>query len=141
MNMEVAQRPIFGEITLQDMQGNKLLTKTVMPLVAEVCKHSKGRYDAASIADGLVSGTYKLWGVMRPPANLDAVTVTRVDGKSFELILLGPDFDEVFMFLPALKGAARAAGCDRVRMSGPQFWKKALPEGWRSAAVVYEAVL
>lgn len=141
MNMEVQQRPIFGEITLQDMRNNALLTKTVMPLVAEVCKHSKGRHDAASIADGLVCGSYKLWGVMRPPANLDAVTVTRVDGKSFELIMLGPDFEEVFMFLPMLKGAAREAGCDRMRMSGPQFWKRALPDGWRSAAVVYEALL
>lgn len=130
--------PIFGPITLEDMRGNALLTKTVMPLVAEVCKHSKGRFTVDKVADGLVTGAFKLWGVMRPPASLEAVAVTRVDGPVFEIILLGPEYEEMFAFLPAMQGEARSVGCSRMRLSGPNFWRRHLPEGWRMSAVVYE---
>lgn len=131
-------RPVFGQITLDDMRGNELLTKTVMPLVKEVCSHSKGRFTVESVADGLISQRFSLWGVMHPPATLAAIIVTHVNGKVFELLLLGPELDDTFQFLPTLKSAARAARCERMLLTGPQFWRKRLPEGWRPTAMVYE---
>ena len=138
MNAETLVRPIFGEITLADMQGNEMLTRTVMPLIKEVCAHSKGLYTVESIADGLVSKQYALWGVMRPPAKLESVAVTRVIGPVFEIVLIGPDVDDMFSCLPILERAAKAAKCTSTRLTGPAFWKKDLPEGWRQSAVVFE---
>lgn len=134
-------RPLFGQITLEDMRGNELLTKTVMPLVGEACKHTKGKFNALKVVDGLQSGEYRLWGVMRPPDSLDAIVVTHAAGKVFDLLLLGPDFEDVFAFLPALAGVARNAGCERMRVQGPHFWRRRLPEGWKMSAVVYEKAL
>ena len=136
-----AQRSLFGQITLEDMRGNELLTKTVMPLVGEVCKHSKGKFTPVDVADGLLSGVYKLWGVMRPPASLDAVVVTRVDGDAFELLLLGPNFREIFQFLPQLQRMGRIAGCKRIRLEGPPSWRRDLGEGWKASPIVYEKAI
>ena len=141
---EVLPKPIFGPITLEDMRGNELLTRTVLPLVRDVCKHTKGRFTVESVAQGLASGAYGLWGGMRPPANLEAVTVTAVAGEVFDILIVGPAFEEVFPFLPMLAGSARAAKCKRMRLTGPGFWRKHLPMGesnWKVAAMVYEREL
>jgi hypothetical protein len=134
-------RPLFGAITLEDMRANELLAKTVMPLVAAACKHSRGKFTAPMIADGLVDGSYRLWGVMSPPANLDAVVVSYVNGDVFEVLVQGPDARDVFSFLPALQNEARREGCARMRMHGPHYWRRYLPDGWRAPAVVYEKTL
>lgn len=135
------QRPIFGPITLADMSGNEVLTKAVMARVAEVCALFKGRYSAEQIAEGIVGGDYEVWGVMRPPATLEAVAVTCVADRAFHIIMLGPEGRDMFDFLPALQGVARQKQCKVVRLSGPSFWRKQLPEGWRMASVVYEKPL
>lgn len=135
------QKPIFGQITLADMRGNELLTKAVMARVAEVCGLFKGRYSAEQIADGIVAGDFDVWGVMRLPATLEAVAVTCVADRAFHIIMLGPEGRDMFNFLPALAGVARQKQCTVVRLSGPSFWRKQLPEGWRMASVVYEKAL
>lgn len=134
-------KPLFGQITLEDMQANELLTKTVMPLVKQVCDHSRGRFNVLSVAEGLRSGAYQLWGVMTLPAALEAVVVTHVNGKVFDLLLVGPDIEDVLAFMPALTGLARQARCERMRVQGPHFWRRRLPEGWKMGAVVYEKAL
>lgn len=134
--------PIFGQITLADMQGNALLTNTVMPLVRDACKHSKGRFTALTVAQGVMGGAYRLWGVMRPPATLESIAVTAVEaepgGRVFDILLVGPEFEGMFGFLPVLQSAARTAHCTRMRILGPAFWKRHLPEGFRLAACVFE---
>ncbi len=135
-------KPVFGQITLEAMQGNELLTKTVMPLVRDACKHTKGRFTVDTVARGLVAGNYRLWGVMRPPATLESVAVTSIepipDGLVFNILMVGPEFEGMFQFLPQMQAAAHAARCTRTRITGPGFWKRHLPEGWKLAACVYE---
>ena len=87
MNAESA-KPIFGQITYDDMRNNEQLTRTVMPLVKNACLHSKGRFTVSNVADGLVSGQLGLWGVMIPTASLECVAVTRRDGETFEVLLI-----------------------------------------------------
>lgn len=138
MNAETQIRPIFGQITLQDMQNNELLTRTVMPLIKEVCGHSRGRFTVDDVADGLIKGEFLLWGVMRPPAKLESVAITKAVHQVFEVLMLGPDVNDMFTCLPILDRAAKASGCARMRMSGPAYWKKQLPEGWRPASMIFE---
>lgn len=134
--------PLFGPITRDDMAGNPLLAKVVMTRVKEVCAHSKGRYTVQQIADGVASGVCSLWGVTRKPPELDAVIVTapNADG-ALDVLLAGPEIEDVIPFLPRLDGIARGARCTKVRMMGPGFWKEHLPEGWRPMFTVYERAL
>lgn len=141
---EVRATPIFGQIKLEDMQGNEMLTKTVLPLVRDACKHSKGRFTVNSVAEGLAAGSYRLWGVMRPPASLESIAVTTIDetdGRVFEIIVLGPEFEDMFQFLPVLQNAGRAARCVRMQLTGPYFWRKTLPTGYRIRRCIYECDL
>lgn len=138
---EAPVRPIFGQITIDDMRKNELLTRTVLPLLKEACKHTKGRFTVDVVVEGLTRGMFGLWGVMRPPASLDAVLVTCPAGEVFDILALGPNFEDAFLFLGPLGGAARTAGCKRMRMTGPGFWRKHLPmgdDGWKIAAMIYE---
>jgi hypothetical protein len=128
-------RPIFGQITLEDMRGNELLTKTVMPLVGEVCKFSKGRFKLKDVAAGVASGEYQVWGTMRPPATLDAVAVTTVRKPAFEILLIGPNPSEITPFLPAFMAAAREARCQRLAVFGSPRWRNHFGEGWRMLTV------
>jgi hypothetical protein len=139
--MEAPVRPMFGQITLEDMRRNELLTRTVLPLVRAACEHSRGRFTHDNIAAGLIDGAYHLWGVMRPPASLEGVAVTHKQNKVLEILALGPHLDEIVPFLPHLTGVARDQGCERICMTGPNFLRRRLPEGWRPAAVLYERML
>lgn len=131
-------KPQFGQITLEDMRGNALLTRTVLPLIAEACRHTKGRFTLDVVTEGLTRGVFDLWGVMRPPASLDAIMVTTKAGDVFEILVLGPDADEAFVCLPALATAGRAQGCTRMRLTGPGLWERKLDADWRSAARIFE---
>ena len=134
-------RPIFGQITLEDMQGNALLTKTVMQRVAEVCTHTKGRFNAEKVADGVLANDFQVYGVMRPPASLEAVAVACVVDRCFDIFLIGPEGRDMFAFLPALQGLARQSGCTSIRVRGPSFFRKQLPKDWHIASISYEKAL
>lgn len=142
--MSVAEevvRPIFGEITLEQMAGNEALARTVMAVVKEACKHSKGRYTVESVAQGLADGVMHVWGVLRPPDKLDAAVVLKRGGDVCEIIIAGPEFDDVAPFVPVLMRAAQKTGCERMRIMGPQFFRPKLPSGWFAREVVYECLL
>lgn len=137
---------IFGQITLADMAGNELLTRTVLPLVRKALEHSDGRHTLDTIIDGLQSGAYQLWGTMRPPALLQAVAVAHVDMyesgvKAYTILLLGgPDMTEAsafFEFLPRLKAEASRSGCDRMVIVGRKGWERTLRD-WKPVAMIYE---
>lgn len=134
--------PIFGQITHEDMRGNELLTRTVLPLVRDACKHTKGRFTVDTVAQGLVSGAYRLWGVMRPPATLESIAVTTIEtlpgGRVFNILMVGPEFEGMFQFLPVLQNAGRTARCQRVQITGPAFWRRRLGAGWRLSSCIYE---
>ena len=132
---------IFGQITLDDMRKNELLIKTVLPMVKQVCEHSKGRFTVENVADGLVSGSMQLWGVMCAPALLKAVLVTRKQNDLFEILIVGPDVRDTVQFLPSLEQVARRLGCRRMLMVGPKVWRETLPSVWARTAAVYELKL
>lgn len=133
---------IFGQIKIEDMRENELLTKTVMPLVAQACRHTRGKFTPSKVASGLLSGEYGLWGVMRRPASLDTVVVVRVtEDKVFELLALGPNFKPVFAFLPVLEKIALSRGCRALRLEGAASWRRDLGPGWTASPVVYERAL
>lgn len=132
---EPKPRAIFGQITLDDMRGNELLTKTVMPLVAQVCAFSNGRFNVRDVARGIAAGDYRVWGVMRPPAKLDAVSVTTVRGPVFEILMLGPDPADMTPFLPMFMGEAREQRCQRLQVFGSPRWRKHFDDGWRKLTV------
>lgn len=136
--MEAPAPTIFGQITAEDMRKNELLTRTVLPLVAKVCAHSKGRFTVENVADGLLGGTMQLWGVMRPPSSLEAILVTRKSNDAFEILIVGPEIDDAIQYLPRLGGVARSLNCKRMLMVGPNMWRERLPSEWRRSAVVYE---
>lgn len=131
-------KPIFGPITVQDMRQNELLIKTVLPLVRDACKLSKGRFNEDSVFDGLIDGSFKLWGVLRPPAVLEAIVVTQVKGGVFEILLLGPEFEDALAFMPMLTGEARVSKCERMRITGPKFWRKEFLPDFDLVACVFE---
>jgi len=133
-------RPIFGPITVEEMSANEALARLVLKVVADACKHSKGRYSAQTIAAGLKSGEMKLWGVLTPPNALEAAIVTRTEGKAFEMIIQGPHMDDVLPFLAVLEQHAKRLGCDRITMTGPKFFDRLLPAGWRVREVKFEHV-
>jgi len=139
--VEQRMKPIFGQITVEEMSANEDLARLALKVVAQACKHSKGRYSAQTVAAGLASGEFKLWGVLNPPASLSAAVVTRTEGAVFELLIQGPRIDDVLPFLPALEAQARKHGCDRVLMTGPQFFSRLLPHNWRVREVKFEHVL
>ena len=131
-------RPIFGAITVEDLRANDLLIKTVFPLVRDACKLSKGRYTEDAVFDGIIAGKQRLWGVLRPPASLEAIVVTKADHGVFELLVLGPEFEDALAFLPTLTGEARKAKCERMRITGPKFWRKEYLPEFDLVACVFE---
>lgn len=129
---------IFGQITVDDMRANSLLIRAVLPLLREACKFSRGTVNADQVFDGLIAGDYSLWGVMRPPATLEAVIVTRVLGQVFDIMVLGPDFAEALAFVPRMAGEARSKRCERMRVTGPKFWRDQHLPDFHVAACVLE---
>ena len=136
--MEAPAKPIFGQITVDDMRRNELLIKTVLPLVRDACKASKGRFDTDAVFDGLIAGSFRLWGVLRPPADLEAIIVTRTDGPVFEVLLLGPDYGDELAFMPHLQNEATKRGCERLRVTGPKFWKREFLPEFDIVACIFE---
>lgn len=141
MIAEQTVQPIFGQIQVEELSENPNLARLVLRTVADACKHTKGRYSAESIAKGLAAGELKLWGIMSSPGKLDAAVVTRVSGKTFELIAQGPRIERILPFLPDLEKHARKAGCDRIEMMGRHFFRPLLPDGWKAREVRFERVL
>ena len=147
--------PIFGPITLEEMSANTTLTKIVMPLIANACEHSGGRFTLDTVVEGLIAKRLSLWGVLAEPANFQAVAVSRVGVwesglKIFEVLMLGgPKFKAVMPFLEELKKRAAAAGCVKALLYGHIAWaggrlekrSRILPEGWRASAMIYECDL
>lgn len=138
---EVIQKPIFGAITAEQMAQDEKLARLVLKVVAVACRHTKGRYDARAIAEGLASGAMKLWGVLTPPDRLEATIVTRMAGQTCEIVLAGPDFDDVLPFLGVLQRNARAAGATKMALNGPRFFKRDLGDAWHVREVRYECDL
>lgn len=145
---EAPAKPIFGPITVEDMRKNELLIKTVFPLVRDACKLSKGRFNEDKVFDGLIAGSLKLWGILRPPATLEAIIVTQASNGVFEILVLGPEFEQALGFMSHLTGEARSQKCERMRITGPRIWRPrikpdhpnwvALPEDWQEVACVFE---
>lgn len=133
--------PIFGPIDIETMRESEALTRTALSVVREACKHVKGRFTEQSVAEGLVNGQMKLWGVLHPPADLRAAVVTRVSDGVFEILVAGPEFRDVAPFMEVLKRHARGARCERMRLWGADFFRRHLPSGWRPVAVVYESLV
>lgn len=139
--MEAPAKPIFGPITVDDLRKNELLVKTVLPLVRDACKLSKGRFNENEVFDGLIAGSFKLWGVLRPPATLEAIIVTRSAKSVFEVLVLGPEFEDALSFLPMLTGEARSSKCERMRITGPKFWRREFLPDFDMVACVFEKAL
>lgn len=135
---EAPAKPIFGQITREDLRQNEALLKTVYPLVKQACALSKGRFTEAKVFDGLIGGAYRLWGVLRPPADLEAIVVTQASAGVFEVLVLGPEFEDALAFLPMLTGEARASKCERMRIVGPKFWRKEFLPEFDLVACVFE---
>lgn len=146
--MEAPAKPIFGPITVDDFRKNELLVKTVLPLVRDACKLSKGRFNENEVFDGIIAGTFKLWGVLRPPV-LESILVTTVHGDVFSVLLLGPNAQKALAFVEAVELHAKRAGCSRMQIVGPRIWRhrptKAdhpvwaqLSEDWQEVACVFE---
>lgn len=146
---------IFGSISLQEMTGNRDLTRTVMERVARACEFSDGRFDLDAVVNGLGAGQLSIWGVLKPPKDLAAVAISRVTTwesgvKVFELLLIGgPEFTDMMPFLDRFEAPARKEGCIKIRLYGRTSWgnlsqnrggksHRLLPKDWRVAAVVYE---
>lgn len=129
---------IFGQITVEDMRRNELLIKVVLPLVREACRLSKGRFTTDEVFDGLIDGTFRMWGVMRLPSELEAIIVTKANAGVFEVLLLGPDYGDALAFLPKLQGEAVKRGCQRMRITGPKFWGREFLPGFDLVACVFE---
>lgn len=136
-----AAPPIFGPIEIELMRENEDLTRKVLSVVREACKHSKGRFTEQSVAEGLASGQMKVWGVLHPPTDLTATVVTREHDGVFEILIAGPEFRDVAPFLDVLKRSARGARCERMRLWGAGFFRQHLPKGWITSAVLYECIV
>lgn len=145
---EVDDNPaLFGQITLEAMQQNELLTRTVLPLVKRAIEHSDGRYSLDNVIDGLRRGEMELWGAMKPPAHLQAVAVTHVETypsgtRVFKILHLGgPSMADVaafFRFIPRMEALARQAQCAKLVMIGRKGWERDLAPPWKTVAAVYE---
>lgn len=137
--MEAPARPIFGQITVEQMAANEPMMRHVLAVVREACKHSKGRFTVESVATGLADGVLKLYGVLRPQdARLEATVVARPKDGVFEVLVAGPDFEDVAPFMPVLEGYAKRAGCERMTISGPSFFRQHLPSGWFAREIRWE---
>jgi hypothetical protein len=138
---------IFGEITLQDMRASPKITEMVMPMVGRACQFAGGRWTPEEVADGLIDGRFRLWGAMRPPADLQAVAVTFLEpeGKpkrAMELLLLGgPDMRAMFKFLPAMQKFARQQGAAVMRVHGKRSWQDHMGDEWKPVVTIYEQAL
>ncbi len=143
MSLETEERAplLFGQITADDMRKNEVLARVVMTRVKEVCAHSKGRYTVQQVADGLAAGVCSLWGAMAPPADLRAILVTAPNEGVLDVLLAGPDIEDVTPFFSRLDGIARSERCGSLRLIGPGFWKEVLPREWRPVFTVYERTL
>ena len=93
------------------------------------------------VADGLAAGVCSLWGAMAPPADLRAILVTAPNEGVLDVLLAGPDIEDVTPFFSRLDGIARSERCGSLRLIGPGFWKEVLPREWRPVFTVYERTL
>jgi len=139
---EAPARPIFGQITAEQMARDTTMARHVLSVVRDACKHSKGRFTVESVARGLADSTMLLYGVLRPPsADLEAIVVARPHDGVFELLVAGPRFDDVAPFMDVLERQARGQRCERLAIWGPSWFKNHLPEGWFAREVRYERKL
>ena len=142
VSVDAPARPIFGQITIEQMAANEALTRYALSVVRDACKHSKGRFTVASVATGLKDGSMRLYGVLQPDtAALKATVVARPSGGVFEILIAGPRFEDVAPFMDVLEKYARAAGCTRMTVWGASFFEKYLPAGWFAREVLYERAL
>lgn len=145
---------LFDEIKLTQMMASEAMTKLVMDRVRQGCKYTDGRFTADSVADGLISGKFQLWGLLALPANLEAVSVTTVTNyasglKAFEILILGGTaFLEMFPYLGQMEARGRQLGCDKAFLYGSSRWagyrgrsRVMIPGSWKVASVIYETDL
>ena len=139
---ETAARPIFGQITVEQMRADEAMMRSVLAVVRDACKHSKGRFTVESVAQGLAAGSMRLYGVLQPPnAKLEATVVAKPANGVFEILVAGPDFADVAPFMGVLQKRARELGCERMSLYGPSFFRQKLPSGWFAREVRYECLL
>lgn len=133
---------MFGELDYAAMHENPELARYAMKVVKEACDARKRDPDVSAVAEGLVSGRFKLWGVMGANAALDAVAVTERKDTTMEIVLVGPRVEDFAEFLPMLEKFARGLRCTRLVMGGPPIFKRLLPDGWTSRTEIrYERAL
>jgi hypothetical protein len=138
---EAPVRPLFRQITIQEMRDEAVM-RLVLGVVRDACKHSKGRFTVESVASGLVDDKMQLFGVVSlPEAKLEATVVTQKNDGVFEILVAGPDFEDVAQFMGFLEERGREAGCERMQLYGPTFFRNHLPAGWFAREVRYERLL
>lgn len=140
----VPTQRVFGELAYAQLRDNPDLAKFVMKVVNEACAARKHKREPSvkDVADGLISGRFKLWGVMGKSASLDAIAVTERKDAVMEIVVVGPRFEDFAPFIPMLEKIARGERCDRVIMGGPHIFKRWLPEGWtQRTEIKYERLL
>jgi hypothetical protein len=138
---EAPVRPLFRQITIQEMRDEAVM-RLVLGVVRDACKHSKGRFTVESVASGLADDKMQLFGVVSlPEAKLEATVVTQSRDGVFEILVAGPDFEDVAQFMGFLEGEGRKAGCERMQLYGPTFFRNHLPAGWFAREVRYERLL
>jgi hypothetical protein len=138
---EAPVRPLFRQITIQEMRDEAVM-RLVLGVVRDACKHSKGRFTVESVASGLVDDKMQLFGVVSlPEAKLEATVVTQKNDGVFEILVAGPDFEDVAQFMGFLEERGRKAGCERMQLYGPTFFRNHLPAGWFAREVRYERLL
>lgn len=142
VSVDAPARPIFGQITIDQMAENEALTRYALSVVRDACKRAKGRFTVASVATGLKDGSMRLYGVLQPDtAALKATVVARPSGGVFEILIAGPRFEDVAPFMDVLEKYARAAGCTRMTLWGVPFFATLLPASWFAREVRYDRVL
>lgn len=138
---EAPVQPLFRQITIQEMRDEGVM-RLVLGVVRDACKHSKGRFTVESVAKGLADDSMQLFGVVSlPEAKLEATVVTQKRDGVFEILVAGPEFEDVAQFMGFLENKARDSGCKRMRIHGPSFFQKYLPAGWFAREILYERLL
>jgi hypothetical protein len=143
--VNTAPKRIFGEITRQSMEDNAQLARLVMKLVQDACAKSAKRFGSLTVNDvasGLVSGRFRLWGVMEAKdATLKCIAVSEVRDGVFDIRTVGPDIEDMAEFLPMFESIARGGHCERVAITGVPRFRPFLGRGWFEREIRFERMV
>lgn len=127
---------IFGPITLEEMRANEALMLGVLPFLKRACDYSCGRFTLDQVTRGLIAGVFKVWGVLRAPADLQAVAVTAMNDlspteKIMEIFLIGGHgYSAMLKRVETFEQMAVQAHCTAIRLHGHKAWGRTLLGEW-----------